>query len=139
MQNSFTKNILPLIIMLLDLAIAFILDRWGAVLRQQSMMAFSPFLVLWSYTISALLLAAVLLASFTWIVFRARPASWVTGIFIVIGLFFSAIPVLYYTWPVAFLVVPITALISLPQNLLIAGAFVAMTGIAVLVLPRRTE
>ncbi len=124
--------------MLLDLAIAFILDRWIAVLSEQhSATANFTFLLLWSYTISVLILAAVLLASFTWIVFRARPARWVAVIFIVIGLFFSAIPVLYFTWPVVFIISPLTALISLPGNLLIAGAFVAMTGIAVLVLPAR--
>ncbi len=126
--------------MLLDLAIGFVLDRWVVVLREQISRAdFDPFLALWSYTICALLLAAVLLASFTWVVFRARPALWLALIFIVVGLFFSAIPVLYYTWPVNFVVAPLTALISLPQNLLIAGAFVAMTGIAVLVLPRERE
>jgi hypothetical protein len=137
MNVFLSRHILPLIIMLANLAIAYDLDRWREVLRQQNALTANlSTLVLWSYTISGLLMAAALLAQFAWIIYRPQRSQWAAAIYILIGLFFSAYPVLYFS-PVAWLVGPLVEITSFPAYLLTAGAFIAITGVAILVIPRR--
>ncbi len=139
MNDSFlSRHILPLLVMLAELFIAYDLDTWREVLRQQS--ALTPNLttvVLWSYTISYLLIAAALLALFAWLIYRRQRSRWVAWIYIFVGLFFSAFPILYFS-PVSWLVIPFVSVSSFPTYLPTAGAFIAMTGLALLVIPRRS-
>ncbi len=133
------KHILPLVVMLADLAVAYDLDRWREVLRQEN--ALTPNLtemVLWSYTLSNLLLAAVLLATFAWVVFRPQRSPWVARIYILVGLLFSSFPILYFS-PAAWLIAPLAlgSILSFSSYLITAGAFIAITGLAILVFPRR--
>ncbi len=138
-HDSFlARHILPLVVMLAELFIAYDLDTWREVLRQQS--ALTPSLttiVLWSYSISYLLLAAALLAMFVWLMYRPQRSKWVAWIYIVVGLFFSAFPIIYFS-PASWLVIPFVSASSFPTYLPTAGAFVAITGLALLVIPRRT-
>ncbi len=121
-----------------ELFIAYDLDTWREVLRQQNALTANlTTIVLWSYSISYLLMAAALLSLFAWMMYRQQRSKWVAWIYIVVGLFFCAFPVIYFS-PAAWLVTPFIAASSFPTYLPTAGAFIAITGLALLVIPRRT-
>lgn len=138
MNNNFlSKHVLPLVVMLAELFIAYDLDTWREVLRQQNALTANlTTLVLWSYSLSYLLLAAALLALFAWVMTRRQLSHWVAAIYIAIGLFFCAFPILYFS-PVNWLVIPLLSASSFPTYLPTAGAFIAITGLAMLVFRRR--
>ena len=54
-------------------------------------------LTLTSYTLAHLLLAVLLLALFAWMVLRADASSWAAWIFLLVGLFISLYPTIYFT------------------------------------------
>lgn len=131
-----SKHILPLVVMLAEVFISYDLDAWREVLRQQNALTANlTTMVLWSYSISYLLLAAALLAQFAWVMSRPQRSRWVAGIYLVVGLFFCAFPILYFS-PAIWLIIPFVAVSSFPTYLPTAGAFIAITGLAMLVVPQ---
>jgi hypothetical protein len=120
------------------LGVARGLDTWIAFLQLRNAQTFSlPGVLLASYALAALSLAAVLLLLFWFVLMRTPRTVWVGLIYLVSGLLIAFYSLLYFSpligglGPVSYWFMPSPA-----SYLSSAGAFAAMIGLFSLVLPR---
>ena len=92
---------------------------------------------MWSSTLTDLLLAAVSLLLFRFVINQAPRNVWVGLIFLLTGLFFAAYPILYYI-PNFLPALPpsLATLLATPRSYIsYSGGLIAMMGLFTLVLP----
>jgi hypothetical protein len=128
MQNQKTSPIISLAAMVLVLAFAYGLDQWSLFWRREiGRTAQYVHLSLWNISMGHLLMAILLLSFFYWMVLRVFQAKWIAWIFLLVGLFISFYPVLYWTQIGQFL-----SRLGLDWTysrfLFSAAAFIAVTG-----------
>ncbi len=97
---------------------------------------------LWIQTLSTFLLAALLLLLFWFVLTYASRNVWVAAIYILMGLFFGFFRLLY-SWPATAARLPappliVYGLLQPGSSTVLAGTFVAIIGLLVLILPRRS-
>jgi glucan phosphoethanolaminetransferase (alkaline phosphatase superfamily) len=101
---------------------------------------FSPTFFLWFYVLIALLLAAVSLLLFWFVLNRGHRNIWVAAIFLLTGLFIVTYPILYYTPAFGGLFYKLQQLndilISPHSYIFSLGGLIAATGLFALILPR---
>jgi hypothetical protein len=92
----------------------------------------------WSYSLTALLLAAVTLLLFWFVLNRAPRNVWVAMIYLLTGLFFTAYPILYFIPSITPTLPPLLEYLMTTSRSynFYAGTFIAMIGLFSLTLPR---
>ncbi len=123
--------------MLAVLVIARGLDALRLYFGRPSAPTFNPYAMIWSQSLGPLLLAALLLWLFWFVVNRVRPSAWVAAVYLLVGLPLAFALVLYFppfgiAWPYF-----LTAVLSTSSYTTLAGSFIAITGLFMLILPRR--
>jgi hypothetical protein len=122
------------------LGITWGLDALMAYLDQRNGETFAlPYVILWTKALSSILLAALLLLLFWFVLTRAPRNVWVAALYLLIGLFFGFFQVLYFIpaiggWTPRFFYVLVQSVNSFT---ILAGSFIAIIGLFMLVLPRR--
>jgi hypothetical protein len=122
------------------LVIARWLDNFAAYARQHVALVHPPYdLILWTPAFSSLLLAALLLLLFWFALTRAPRNAWVAALYLLVGLFLAFSRALYYVpvisgWVPTALYAPVVSPVSYTA---LAGSFIAMIGLLMLILPRR--
>lgn len=133
MNRTRSAPIFAIIALIFVVALADGLDQWINFLRlENSSRAANPFLTLWVYTTGNLLLAALLLALFTWLIRRLPRHRWVAAAYLLVGLAISVFPLLYFS-PLAFFMM--YANFSPRSFLFTTGGILACTGLAILLDP----
>ncbi len=128
---------LSVIAMIVVLAIARGLDALIAYFGRPSAPTFNPWASLYSQALGSVLLAALLLLLFWFVLVRAPRSAWVAAVYLFVGLFLAFSTVLYYVpaigslWPVFF-----TTILSATSHIIVAGGFIAVMGVFMLILPR---
>ncbi len=126
--------------LIMVLGIAYGLDALMAFLVRRNSQTFTlSYVILWSRVFGSLVLAAALLFLFRFVLDRAPRAAWIAALYLIVGLFFALFPVLYYvpalgSWMPQSL---IRVLFSLSSYTFLTGSFIAVTGLFMLILPRR--
>ncbi len=121
------------------LAMAWGLDAFMEYLRHQLFSLGLAYGAIWTQILSRILLAALLLLLFRFVLTRARRNVWVAGVYIVAGLFFGFFPVLYYVPAIGAGLSPAFYGPLLGNSYtVLAGSFVAVIGVFMLLLPRRS-
>ncbi len=121
------------------LAIARGMDAILESLRQRNEVTVDlAFTILWSQTVIAILLAAVLLLLAWFVLLRAPRNPWIAGLYLVIGALLAVAPQLYFTPALAAWIPALVFLsIALPGSYqFIAGGFIFVIGLLSLVLPQ---
>lgn len=139
-RSRYSPTALSIIGMMVVLGIAYGLDALMVSLARRNSQTFTlSYVILWSHVFGSLVLAATLLFLF-WFAFSRVPRSaWIAALYLVVGLFFGFFPVMYYlpaigSWMPHFFVM---VLYSSSSYTPLAGSFIAITGLFMLVLPRR--
>jgi hypothetical protein len=133
--------VLSLIGLVVVLGIARGFDALTAYLAKRNAQTFSlPYVIMWSYVFIDLFMAAILLLLF-WLVLNRTPRIvWVSIIFLLIGLFIVASPMLYFTRLFCCLPPQLETLLFPPSAYFSftfsSGGFVAIIGLFTLILPR---
>ncbi len=135
------SGIFSIIGLILVFGIARGCDALVAYLAHRNTQTFSlTYVIMWAHVVINLVLAALLLYLF-WFVFSRTPRkAWVSIIFLLIGLFFVASPILYFT-PLFCCLSPQLESLLFPPTLyasytFLSGGFVAIMGLFALILPR---
>ncbi len=127
------------LIVVLGMALGF--DFLMDFLRRRNAVTFSLTLViLWAYPLIALFLAAVSLLLFRFLLNRAPRNVWVALIFLIIGLFITMYPILYFTPVFGGLFNPVPWLNNslLPNSYIFSsGSFIAIMGLFALIFQRK--
>ena len=124
------------------LGITFGLDAFMAYLGQRSAQTFSlTYVILWTRALSSFLLAALLLLLFWFVLTRAPRSVWIATLYLLVGLFLGFFQMLYFVpaiggWMPRFFY---GLLISATSYTILAGSFIAIIGLFMLVLPRRDK
>ncbi len=139
-RSQSTVGAISVIGMLVVLGIAGGLDVLLTHLGKVSAQSFSPLYVLpWAYSLSFLLMAALLLLLFWYVITQAPRNGWVAALYLVVGLFFAFYLQLYF-WPPVGERMPVfltTMALSISMLTIRAGSFIASMGLFMLILPRR--
>ena len=128
------------------LIVLLIIARWldaiaAYVRRHMALLVNPPYdIILWTPALSSLLLAALLLLLFWFVLTRAPRNVWIAVLYLLVGLFLAFTRVLYFvpvvsSWVPAFLYAP---LVSPASYASLTGSFIAITGLFMLILPRRS-
>lgn len=137
-RNRKYLGVLSVIGMIAVLGVAGGLDALLAYFGRPSAPAFNPWASLYSQALGSLLMAALLLLLFWFVLVRAPRNAWVAAVYLIVGSFLAFSTVLYYVpaigswWPVFF-----TSILSATSHMIVAGGFIAMMGLFMLVLPGR--
>ncbi len=139
-RSRMSPAALAVIGLIVVLGIAYGLDALIALLIRRTSQTFTlSYVILWSHVCGALVLAAALLLLFWFVLNRVPRSAWIAALYLIVGLVFALFPVLYYvpaigSWIPTFFVVVLT---SMPRYTILAGSFIAITGLFMLILPRR--
>ncbi len=111
-------------------------------LRRRNGQTFSlTFVVLGAYPLTALFLAAISLLLFWFVLNRAPRNVWIALLYLIIGLFISLYPILYFTPAFGGLFYQFPRLNNIlltPLSYIFSAAsFIAITGLFALILPRK--
>ncbi len=129
-------SVIGLIVLLM---ITWGLDALMIYLRRIGPTLVLPTGILWARAMSSLLLAALLSLLFWFVLTRAPRSVWVAALYLLVGLFLGFFQVLYFVpaiggWmPLSFY----GPLLSAPSYTVLAGSFIAITGLFMLMLPSR--
>ncbi len=139
-RSRVSPTALAIIGLIIVLAIAYGLDALMVFLARRNSQTFTlSYVILWSRVFGSFLLAAALLFLFRFVLDRAARAAWIAALYLIVGLFFALFPGLYHvpalgSWMPQTLV---RVLFSLSSYTFLAGSFIAVTGLFMLILPRR--
>ena len=118
------------------------LDAFMAYLGRPNAQTFTlPYVILWTQALSSLLLAALLLLLFWFVLTRAPRNVWIAALYLLVGLFLGFFQVLYFIpaiggWmPYLFY----GLLLSATSHTILAGSFIAIIGLFMLILSRRKQ
>ena len=124
------------------LGITWGLNAFMAYLGRHNAQTFTlPYLILWAQSLSSILLAVLLLLLF-WFVLTHTPRNiWIAALYLLVGLFFGFFQELYFVpaiggWMPYFFYGP---LLSATSPTILAGSFIAIIGLFMLILPRREQ
>ena len=118
------------------------LDAFMAYLGQRNAQTFTlPYVILWTQALSSLLLAALLLLLFWFVLIHAPRNVWIAALYLLVGLFFGFFQVLYFVpaiggWMPRFFY---GLLLSVNSYTILAGSFIAFIGLFMLILPCREQ
>ncbi len=137
-------GLLSLIAAVALLALTWGLDALMEYIRHRFAQTFDLALAsagIWIQTLSTFLLAALLLLLFWFVLTRAARNVWVAMLYIPIGLFFGFFRLLY-SWPATAAGLPappiaVYGLLEAGSNTVLAGSFIAVIGLFMLILRRR--
>jgi hypothetical protein len=132
MNRSRSASILSVIAMLLIIAVAAGLDQLLYTLRLEASRLAQPVPVLWCYTLSNLLLGGLLLALIILVLIRLPRNPWVAVVYLLVGVYISAYPVLYFSPVGPYLV---NWFISPRSFVYSSGGIIAFLGLAILIDP----
>ena len=125
------------------LAIARWLDAVTAYVRRHMALLVNPpyDIILWTPALSSLLLAALLLLLFWFVLTRAPRNVWIAVLYLLVGLFLALSRVLYFVptisgWVPSSLYAPLASPSSYTA---LTGSFIAIIGVFMLILPRRSR
>ena len=123
------------------LVIARWLDAFAAFARRHIALVNPPYdVILWIPALSSLLLAALLLLLFWFVLTRAPRNVWIAALYLLVGLFLAFSRVLYFVPAVSGWVPPsfYAPLASPASYTSLTGSFIAIIGLFMLILPRRS-
>ena len=132
-------GVLSVVGMLAFLAVVGGLDTFIRRFSRPSAATFNPWAAIWLQALDSLLIAALLLLLFWFVLERMPRRGWVAVVYLLVGSFLAFSVVLYYVpvvgswWPVWFT----TIVTGANSHAILAGGFIAMMGLYMLVLPRR--
>lgn len=125
------------------LVVARWLDTFAAYVRRHMALLVNPpyDFILWTPALSSLLLAALLLLLFWFTFTRAPRNAWIAALYLLVGLFLSFSRVLYFVPAVSGWVPPSLSapLVSPASYAALTGSFIAIIGLFMLILPRRSR
>lgn len=143
MANAKQKSsvVLSLIGLVLVLGIARGFDALIAYLAKENALTFSlTYVMMWSYIFFDLCLAAILLLLFWFVLNQTPRLAWVSMLFLLIGSFIVASPILYFTPPFCCLPPLLESLLFPPSSFasytFSSGGIVTIIGLFALILPR---
>jgi hypothetical protein len=140
-ENPKYPAVLSAVGLIVVLVIARWLDAFTASVRRHVPLVNPPYdLILWTPGLTSLLLAALLLLLFWFVLTQARRNVWIAALYLLVGLFLAFSRALYFVPEVSGWV-PSTlyaALVSPESHTALTGSFVALTGLFMLILPRRS-
>lgn len=123
------------------LAIARGLDAFSLYARQHMALLVNPpyDLILWTPALSSLLLAAVLLLLFWFMLTRAPRNVWIAAVYLLVGTFVAFARVLYFVPAISGWVPPslYAPVVSPASYTALTGSFIALIGLFMLVAPPR--
>ena len=131
--------LLSVVGLIVVLVIARWIDAVAAYARRHMALLHPPYdAVLWTPGLSSLLLAALLLLLFWFVLTRAPRNAWVAALYIIVGLYIAFSRALYFVpalsgWVPASLS---AQLVSPASYASLTGSFIAITGLFMLILPR---
>ncbi len=134
------ESLISILGLVVVLAVARGMDAILESLRQRNEVTVDlAFTILWSQTLIAILLAAVLLLLAWFVLLRAPRNLWIAGLYLVVGALLAVAPQLYFTPALAAWIPALVFLsIALPGSYqFIAGGFIFVIGLLSLILPRR--
>ena len=136
------SGIFSMIGLVLVLGFARGFDALIAYLEMRNAQSFSlPYVIMWCHFFIAIFLAAILLLLFWFVLNRTPRIVWVSIVFLLIGFFIVASPILYFTPLFCCLPPQLESLLFPPASYtsytFSSGGFVAMMGLFALILPRR--
>lgn len=134
MKRPYFAPTLSVIAMILIIALAAGLDQLVNILREQASRTAYPYPVLWCYTLGNLLLAGLLVALSIWVLFQSPRNLWVAVVYLIVGLYISAFPLLYFS-PVGPFILNFG--VGARSFLAMAGGIIAFIGLAVILDPAR--
>jgi hypothetical protein len=141
-QRPNYHGLLSVVGLIVVLVIARWLDTFAAYVRRHMALLVNPpyDVVLWTPALTSLLLAALLLLLFWFVITRAPRNVWIAALYLIVGLFLAFTQALYFVpvisgWVPAFLYAP---LVSPASYATLTGSFIAVTGLFMLILPRRS-
>ena len=132
--------VISVIGMFVALGIAWGLDALMVYLgRRNAQTGALPYAILWARTLSFFLLAGVLVSLSWFVIERAPRNNWIGALYLLVGSFFGLFLLLYFIpaigeWMPYFLYGP---LLSATSYTMLAGSFIAVIGLSMLILPRR--
>jgi hypothetical protein len=127
--------------LVLVLAIARGFEAFMAYLVKRNAQTFSlPYIIMWSYVFFILILAAILLLLFWYILNQTPRKVWVSMVFLLIGSYNTTSPMLYFTPLFCCLPPQMESLLFPPSSYMsytfLSGGFVAIIGLFTLILPK---
>jgi len=139
-RNHKNLGLFSVVALFAVLGVSWGLDAFIAYLVQRNGETFTlPYVILWTKALSFLLLAVLLLLLF-WFLLTVAPRNvWIATLYLLIGLFFGFFQVLYFIpaigggMPRFFY----DLLLSVNSYTILAGSFLAVIGLFMLILPRR--
>ncbi len=133
MSNKLGRPLLSLLGLLVLYGIAFSLDRWMEYARQINTRYFNPFIPLWSWLFSNIILALCIFSFYRWALPNSgRRAIW---FIIILGLLIDFVPVLFFfpsfqpLFSIRFISLSLPFIIVDGSYFILAGALTAMAGI----------
>jgi len=135
------SGVLSIIGLILVLGFARGFDALIAYLAKRNAQTFSlPYVIMWAYVFIAIFLAAILLLLFWFVLIRTPRIVWISIVFLLIGFFFLASPILYFTPSFCCLPPQMESLLFPPASYtsytFLSGVFVTIMGLFALILPR---
>ncbi len=123
------------------LAIAWGLDALLTYLRHLGPTLALFTVVLWAQPLGSLLLAALLLLLFWFMLTRAPRNVWIAALYLLVGLYLTFFLLLYYVPAIGSWLPPVFygMLLSVNSYTSLAGSFIAVIGLFMLILPRQTR
>ncbi len=126
--------------MIAVLGVAAGLDVLMAFLGRRNAQTFAlSYVILWIHVLSFLLLAALLLLLFWFVLNRAPRSTWIAALYVLVGLFFAFFQVVYFSPPIGAWIPHFLSavVISATSYTILAGSFIAIIGLLMLILPGR--
>ena len=136
------SGVLSIIGLILVLGFARGFDALIAYLVMRNSLTFSlPYIIMWSNVFIAIFLAAILLLLFWFVLNRTPRIVWTSIVFLLIGFFIVASPILYFTPLFCCLHPQLESFLFPPGSYssytISSGGFVAIMGLFALIFPRR--
>ena len=136
-----TSGVLSIIGVILVLGFARGFDALIAYLVKLNSQTFSlAYIILWSHVFIAIFLAAILLLLFWFVLNRTPRNVWISIVFLLIGFFMVATPILYFTPLFCCLPARLESFLFPPalytSYTFSSGGFVVIMGLFALILPR---
>ena len=125
--------------MIAVLGIAWALDVLMTYLGKRNAQTFTlPYVIIWAQSLIFVVIAALMLLLF-WYVLRAPHNGWIATLYLIAGAYFAFLPVLYLMPAFGLWMPRLVASAALAPRgyTMISGAFVAVTGLLSLLLPRK--
>ncbi len=140
-RNRTSIGLLSIAGLIALVAVARGLDSLAASARRHLPLAHPPYdAILWTPALSALLLAAVLVLLYRFVLARLSRNVWVAALYLFVGVFLAFARVLYFVpavsdWVPSTFYAPVISPISYTM---LAGSFLAVIGLFMLILPRQS-